>query len=66
MLEATIFYWACWVLAARIKIVILPIISLTYLESAGEFRRVQWSLPLEQVALPVLASGPRPAAGPAS
>jgi hypothetical protein len=57
VLEASIFYWACWVLAAIIKIVVLPIISLTYLESAGEFRRVEWSLPPEQVALPVLASG---------
>lgn len=57
VLEATIFYWACWVVAALIKIVVLPIISLTYLESAGEFRRVEWSLPPEQVALPVLASG---------
>jgi hypothetical protein len=54
--EATIFYWACWVLAALIKIVVLPIVSLTYIESAGEFRRVEWSLPPEQVALPVLAS----------
>ena len=35
---------------------ILPILSLTYLESAGEFRRAQWSQPAEQVALPVLAS----------
>lgn len=57
VLEASIFYWACWVVAALIKIVVLPIISLTYLESAGEFRRVEWSLPPEQVALPVLASG---------
>ena len=46
VLEATIFYWACWVLAAIVKIVILPIISLTYIESAGEFRRVEWSLPV--------------------
>lgn len=56
VLEATIFYWACWLLAISVKVVILPIISLTYLESAGEFRRAQWSQPPEQVALPVLAS----------
>jgi hypothetical protein len=56
VLEATIFYWACWVLAVWVKVVILPILSLTYLESAGEFRRAQWSQPPEQVALPVLAS----------
>jgi hypothetical protein len=56
VLEATIFYWCCWVLAVWVKVVILPIASLTYLESAGEFRRAQWSQPVEQVALPVLAS----------
>ena len=56
VLEATIFYWVCWALAASLKIAILPIMSLTYLESAGEFRRIQWSLPPQQVAVPLLAS----------
>jgi hypothetical protein len=64
VLEATIFYWACWALGALIKIVVLPIISLTYIESAGEFRRVEWSLPPEQVALPVLASAADARRGP--
>jgi hypothetical protein len=64
VLEATIFYWACWTLAVVIKVVVLPIISLTYLESAGEFRRVEWSLPPEQVALPVLASAADARRGP--
>jgi hypothetical protein len=64
VLEATIFYWACWSLAVVIKVVVLPIISLTYLESAGEFRRVEWSLPPEQVALPVLASAADARRGP--
>jgi len=64
VLEATIFYWACWALAALIKIVVLPVLSLTYLESAGEFRRVEWSLPPEQVALPVLASATEARRGP--
>ena len=64
VLEASIIYRACWILAVWIKVVILPIISLTYLESAGEFRRVEWSLPPEQVALPVLASGAEARRGP--
>jgi hypothetical protein len=64
VLEASIFYWGVWILAVWIKVVILPIISLTYLESAGEFRRVEWSLPPEQVALPVLASGAEARRGP--
>ncbi|MGH2804438.1 MAG: hypothetical protein ACRDL4_15515 [Thermoleophilaceae bacterium] len=64
VLEATIFYWVSWVLAISAKIAVLPIISLTYLESAGEFRRTGWSLPAEQVALPVLASAADARRGP--
>jgi hypothetical protein len=62
--EATIFYWVSWLLAIVVKIAVLPIISLTYLESAGEFRRIQWSVPAEQVALPVLASAAEARRGP--
>ena len=54
----------CWVLAVWVKVVMLPILSLTYLESAGEFRRAQWSQPAEQVALPVLASVEEARRGP--
>jgi hypothetical protein len=64
VLEASIFYWACWVLAATIKIVVLPIMSLTYLESAGEFRHIAWSLPPQQVAVPLLASAEEARRGP--
>jgi hypothetical protein len=64
VLEATIFDWACWILASIIKIVILPIMSLTYLESAGEFRETAWSLPPQQVAVPVLASAEEARRGP--
>jgi hypothetical protein len=55
--EAIVFYWAAWVLAIPVtKVVLLPLISLTYLESAGELRRIDWSIPESQVPLPVLAS----------
>ena len=64
VVEATIFYWASWVLAISIKVAVLPIVSLTYLESAGEFRRTEWSLPPEQIALPVLASAADARRGP--
>jgi prepilin signal peptidase PulO-like enzyme (type II secretory pathway) len=57
-LEAIGFFWAAWLLAVATKIVLLPIVSLTYLESAGEFRREQWSIPPELVLMPIL-----PAAG---
>jgi hypothetical protein len=63
--EAIIFYWVAWILAIPItKVVLLPLISLTYLESAGEIRRTEWSIPESQVPLPVLASGAEAKRGP--
>jgi hypothetical protein len=55
-LEAIALYWASWVLATVTRIVVLPNLSLTYIESAGEFRRIAWSLPPEQTPVPVVAS----------
>jgi hypothetical protein len=52
--EAIVFYWVSWLLAAGTRIVMLPILSLTYLESATEFRRAEWSIPASQVTLPAL------------
>ena len=63
--EAIIFYWCAWILAIPLtKVVLLPLISLTYLESAGEIRRTEWSIPESQVPLPVLASAAEAKAGP--
>ncbi len=62
--EAAIFYWCCWILASLTKIVILPIVSLTYIESAGEFRRTECSVPPPLESLPVLASSAEAKAGP--
>jgi hypothetical protein len=63
--EAIIFYWVAWILAIPItKVVLLPLISLTYLESAGEIRRTEWSIPESQVPLPVLASSAEAKRGP--
>lgn len=64
ILEASIFYWVSWLLAIWTKVAILPIVSLTYLESAGEFRRIQWSIPAQNVAVPVLASTEEAKRGP--
>ncbi len=55
-LEAIGFYWTAWLLAIGTKIVLLPIVSLTYLESAGEFRREEWSIPPELELMPILPS----------
>ncbi len=63
--EAIIFYWVAWILAIPItKVVLLPLISLTYLESAGEIRRIEWSIPESQLPLPVLASSAEAKRGP--
>ena len=43
---------------------ILPIASLTYLESSLEFRRPAWSIPPPQETHPVLAAGADVAAKP--
>jgi hypothetical protein len=63
--EAIIFYWIAWILAIPLtKVVLLPLLSLTYLESAGEIRRIEWSIPESQVPLPVLASSAEAKRGP--
>jgi hypothetical protein len=65
VLEAIIFYWIAWILAIPItKIALLPLVSVTYLESAGELRRIEWSIPESQVPLPVLATSSEQAGGP--
>jgi hypothetical protein len=64
-LEAIVFYIVSWCLAVATRIVLFPILSLTYLESATEFRRVEWSIPPVQEQLPVFAaSAEGGAAGP--
>lgn len=63
--EAVIFYWVAWILAIPVtKLVLLPFISLTYFESAGEIRRTEWSIPEAQVPMPVLASSAEARSGP--
>jgi hypothetical protein len=56
VVQIVIFYWVSWVLAVWTKIVVLPILSLTYLESAGEFRRIEWSVPPSLESLPIVAA----------
>jgi len=50
------FYFFAWLLYVFTKIVLLPIFSLTYVESAGEFRRNEWSIPAAKESLPLLAA----------
>jgi hypothetical protein len=56
--QAVWFYWVSWSMAIVTKVVILPIISLTWIESGGEFRRTGWSIPVEREPLPLLVAMP--------
>ncbi|MGI8461960.1 MAG: hypothetical protein ACR2OC_10050 [Solirubrobacterales bacterium] len=61
--EAIGFYIIVWLIAITTKIVVLPILSLTYLESSFEFRTTQWSIPPAQAAIPILALDEEASAG---
>ena len=56
IVEGIIFYIAAWLLFVFTKIVLLPIFSLTYVESAGEFRTTEWSIPASKESLPLIAA----------
>jgi hypothetical protein len=55
-IEGSIFYWAVWLVAQTVRIVLLPLIFLTRLEDGGEFRQPVWTIPAQLEQLPVLAS----------
>ena len=57
-------YWVSWTMAIVTKIVVLPLISLSWIENGGEFRKVGWSVAPEYQPLPMLAAiDDRPAEG---
>jgi hypothetical protein len=64
-LDAILEYWVAWWIAIWTKVVILPLLSLSWIENAGEFRSTDWSIAPEYVPLPVEVFTPQPAgAGP--
>jgi hypothetical protein len=61
--SASITRW--WWVAIWTKVVILPLVSLSWIENAGEFRSTDWSVRPEYQPLPVNVFTPAPAgAGP--
>jgi len=67
--EAVLLYWIAWTIAIWTKVAILPLLSLSWIENAGEFRQTGWSVAPEYFPLPVTAftpsqegSGPPPLA----
>src|SRR6185437_12777874 len=58
-----IVYWVSWVIAVWTKVVILPLMSLSWIEDAGEFRQTGWSVAPEYLPLPVTAFTPELATG---
>jgi hypothetical protein len=57
-IQAVWFYWLSWVIANWTKIVVLPLMSLSWIENGGEFRFTGWSSPPEMEPLPVVAALP--------
>jgi len=62
--QAVAWYWASWIIAVTTRIVVLPILSLTWIESGGEFRQTGWSVTPENEPVPVVAAAAEPV-GPA-
>lgn len=50
-----VLYWVSWVLANWTKIVVLPLVSLSWIENGGEFRSTGWSVAPDYRPLPIVA-----------
>jgi hypothetical protein len=55
-LKPIVFFWVSWFTAIGTKIVILPLLAISYIENAGEFRLTGWSRQPEMEPLPLIAA----------
>jgi hypothetical protein len=62
--EAIAWYWVSWAVAITTKIVVLPIVSLGWIENAGEFRTTGWAIAPDQEPVPASAVAAVPAEPP--
>lgn len=60
VLEAIVFFWVSWIIAITTRIVVLPIVSLGWVENASEFRETGWTVTPEYQPLPALAAAGAP------
>jgi hypothetical protein len=51
-----VLFWVAWCLAIATKIVVLPIVSLGWVENGGEFRATSWSTNPDAELVPLIAA----------
>ncbi len=54
-LEAIVWFWVAWCIAIATRIVVLPLMSISWIENGGEFRATGWSVPPENEPIPLVA-----------